>query len=122
MKGPPIMIAIVVAVAAILLPPTAARAEPTLKWGLGTRSCARFAQDFKQNPELWDTLYYSWAEGFMTGFNLVRSTIAKQDIDLNPHNRSEQWRRESILEYCATHPLSPYSEAVVNLINELKRP
>ena len=106
----------------ILLPISIYSAEPMLKWGLGTRSCAKFTEDFKQNPELWETLYYSWAEGFMSGFNLVRSNISNKDIDLNPYDRSEIWRRETIREYCSTHPLSPYSEAVVNLINELGKP
>ena len=112
----------VVGLGMILFPLLASGAEPTVKWGLGTRSCAEFAQDFKQDPELWETLYYSWAEGFMTGFNLVRSTVAKRDFDLNPYGRSENWRRGSIREYCGTHPLSPYSEAAANLIVELSKP
>ena len=100
----------------------AAAREPTLKWGLGVRSCAKFAQDFKENPETWEAIYYVWAEGYMTGFNIARSSFLGQDIDLNRYDRSEQWRRESIREYCATHPLAPYSEAVVNLVAELAKP
>ncbi len=70
--------------------------EPNMKWGLGVRSCAKFSQDFQDDPVLWETLYFVWAEGYMTGFNVSRSTFQKKDADLNPYDRDEQWRRESI--------------------------
>ena len=107
---------------AIAATSVAAAREPTFKWGLGVRSCAKFAQDFKENPELWETLYYVWAEGYITGFNMAKSSFIGQDIDLNPYDRNQQWRRESIRNYCAEHPLAPYSEAVVNLVAELAKP
>ena len=50
---------------------------------------------------------------------MARSALQGKDFDLNPYGRNEQWRRESIREYCAIHPLSPYSEAVANLNFEL---
>ena len=109
------------AIALVCASISAAR-EPTLKWGLGVRSCAKFAQDFKENPESWETIYYVWAEGYLTGFNVALGVLRGQSVDLNPHERSEQWRRESIREYCASHPLAPYSEAVINLLNELAEP
>ena len=113
---------IVVVGIAIVCASAAAAEEPTLKWGLGVRSCAKFAQDFKENPELWETLYYVWAEGYMTGSNIVRISSQGKNFDLNPYNRSEQWRRGSIREYCAANPLAPYSEAVANLVLELVEP
>ena len=96
--------------------------EPVHKWSVGVRSCARFAEEYISDPELSETLYYIWAEGFMTGFNVVRASVQGKASDLNPYDRSEQWRRESIREYCSAHPLSPYSEAVTNLILELAKP
>lgn len=96
--------------------------EPVYKWGLGVRSCTQFAQDYKSNPELWETLYYVWAEGYMTGFEMARSSFLKEDTDLNPYNRDEKWRRESLRYYCSDHPLAPYSEAVANLVLELMQP
>ena len=118
-----IILAIIAAATAVALHslPTLAQ-EPTLKWGLGVRSCAKFAQDFKENPETWETVYYVWAEGYMTGFNIAVASFQGKAKDLNPYERSEQWRRESIREYCASHPLAPYSEAVINLLKELAEP
>jgi hypothetical protein len=106
----------------ITLPQGSALAkELTLKWGLGTRSCAKFAADFKADPETWETLYYVWAEGYLTGFNLAQAAHG-QASDLNPFGRNEKWRRESIREYCDQHPLAPYSQAVANLLLELLQP
>ena len=106
----------------LLVSQAALAKEPVLKWGLGVRSCAKFAKQFGEDPQLWETLYYIWAEGYMTGFEMARSSLRNRSTDLNPYNRDEQWRREAIRNYCAGNPLAPYSEAVVNLVLELSQP
>ena len=79
----------------LLVSQAALAKEPVLKWGLGVRSCAKFAKQFGEDPQLWETLYYIWAEGYMTGFEMARSSLRNRSTDLNPYNRDEQWRRES---------------------------
>jgi hypothetical protein len=37
--------------------------------GAGARSCADFAQAYKNNPGLTEEIFYSWAFGFMSGLN-----------------------------------------------------
>ena len=64
------------------------------KKGKSTRLSVCCAKGWRSVAELWETLYYVWAEGYMTGFNMARASLQGKASDLNPYSRSEQWRRD----------------------------
>jgi hypothetical protein len=46
--------------------------EGTAAMGVGTRTCALFAQDYKRDPKMAELIYGAWAQGFIAGLNLAQ--------------------------------------------------
>jgi hypothetical protein len=42
-------------------------------YGDGMDSCAVFAQEYAANPDAAENVYFTWAQGFMSGLNLEAS-------------------------------------------------
>ena len=42
--------------------------------GPGSVTCGKFAADYRQNPDQVDNLFFTWAQGFMSGFNITETT------------------------------------------------
>ena len=40
-------------------------------YGLGMHSCSEFARSYAANPSVTEDLYFTWAQGFMSGLNLM---------------------------------------------------
>ena len=99
------------AIMANLLPSASYSGEPSLTVGAGARSCAQFAQDYAASPDIMENLYFTWAQGYLTGF----ARASRSETKLKPSSRDEKWQKSFVREYCGTHPLSPYSEAVAAL-------
>ncbi len=94
--------------------------EPTLTAGAGARSCAQFSVDCETAPELMEELYFTWTQGYLTGF--ARASAAARSgrhANLTPPGRSVDWQKSYVREYCGSHPLSPYSEAAASLTLEI---
>jgi hypothetical protein len=52
-------------VAIVLLLTTAAAHADAMLAGVGTRTCAQFASDYRKDPERIEAVYNNWALGFM---------------------------------------------------------
>ncbi len=74
-------------------------------------SCEKFGEVYKASPKYVDTVFTSWAQGFMSGFNFA--TLQKQYRDLNASSASDQMIH--IMAYCASHPSASFAQAVVEL-------
>ncbi len=103
---------------AVLFAATTGHADPTLKVGAGVRSCAQFRRDYQANPELVEALYFTWAQGYLSGASLF-SSDGEPTVDLLPEGHTEQSQREYLREFCQKKPLSPFSEGVATLFLEL---
>jgi hypothetical protein len=91
--------------------PCAASAQ---NYGVGVRSCAQFAQDYRTNPIL-ENIYFAWAEGFISGISsqaLVEKLPFKQT---QGGDARMQAYKQAIRTYCDEHPLVPYVNAVMSL-------
>jgi hypothetical protein len=85
--------------------------------GVGSASCAEYAQLYKTDPKTTDMVYTSWAQGFMTGFNFstmsesngYRDLAAKNVDTLNAH----------VMQYCNAHPLGSFWAAVADFFGTL---
>jgi hypothetical protein len=87
--------------------------------GGGTRSCAEFAEAYKQYPADTEGAFFIWAQGMMSGINFVLS-IRNQDTT-NLARWELQRQMQHIRQYCANNPLRYYLEAVVDLYDTMRR-
>jgi hypothetical protein len=79
-------------------------------FGHGLATCAQFAEDYKASPQLNETLYFTWAQGFMSGLNVasIREHATFRDVS----GASIDSLKSSFRTYCDQHPLRLYEEAV----------
>jgi hypothetical protein len=79
--------------------------------GPGSVSCGKFAADYRQNPDQVDNLFFTWAQGFMSGFNITETTGSYRDMTAVPIDAQKKF----ILNYCDQHPSLEYAKAVMEL-------
>jgi hypothetical protein len=101
-----------VSVAVLLVAVTPAIAEFTVM-GLGIQTCGQFAKLYRTAPSETETIYFTWAQGFLSGLNSneIAATGNNQDLNSIPVDQQER----DIREYCNTHPLAAYMDAVLDL-------
>jgi hypothetical protein len=105
------------AVAAITAVAAPASAEPAAGQGVGTYTCAEAAKALRKDRSL-DLLYFSWAQGWMTGWNLAQMNVAAPTVDLSARSLDDQ--RAFIKSYCVLHPDGLYMDAVHQLYMAMK--
>jgi hypothetical protein len=94
----------------LLLTQTAAFAEGEMALrGVGTSSCAEFANTYAKDPHNIETIYFSWAQGYWSC----------QNSNLLPNDQyrelagSTDAQKATLRSYCDKHPLAIYWEAAV---------
>jgi hypothetical protein len=83
--------------------------------GAGTMSCGEVTAALQQHPED-ENLFFSWAQGFMSGLNT--ELLKRGETDLN--GRSLDTQKQFISSYCKEHPRAPYFEAVFKLYDGMR--
>jgi hypothetical protein len=106
-----------IAVFFILTPQWSFSKDATLISGLGAGTCAQFAQDYRKTPDAAETIYFNWAQGFMTGRNTALAMAKQTTHDLNSIRIIDQ--KASIRSYCDAHPLNFFFIAVLDLFESL---
>jgi hypothetical protein len=99
----------------ILLPVRASATEKAGWLGPGTVSCPEFVEACRQNSKD-ETLFFSWALGFMSGLN----TELLQHGETNLNGLPIGAQKEFIRSYCKDHPKAPYFEAVFKLFDKMR--
>jgi hypothetical protein len=87
--------------------------------GGGARTCAEFGQLYKQYPTDVETTFFHWAQGMMSGMNLVLSAHNQQTTNLALRDPPNQM--EHIRVYCSQNPLAFYTQAVLDLYDAMRR-
>src|SRR6516165_8207555 len=108
-----------IALTAMGLIVTIAQTEPRKTFaliGYGASTCAQFANLFKLDQGFED-IYFSWAEGYLSGWNDAQLKTTKSFRDLSSLSTNEQ--QAFLRSYCDQHPLSGYLEAVWTLRDRL---
>ena len=85
--------------------------------GAGTLTCAKFAQIFAGSPDSAEFEFYSWAQGFMSGWNIANVRAGQPMHDLNATSQTSQ--ETYLRQYCDQHPLRGYVEGVMALFGSL---
>ncbi len=91
-------------------------AEKAIWIGPGTMTCAQVAQAYRDHPED-ENLFFSWAEGFMSGLNTELLQRGETDLNGLPLDTQKQF----IKSYCKDHPRTPYLGAVFKLFDRMRR-
>ena|SRR5579863_2022836 len=81
----------------------------------GRIHCGEFAKLYAENPSITENVYFGWAEGFMSGLNVMATVYKAPYRIISTGDASMQAYRASIRAYCNTHPLAQYAEAVSTL-------
>jgi len=102
---------------------TAALSDTVSLSGFGMLSCTQFGELYRQNPEVMESIFFQWAQGFMSGLNgylLLSGTPSRDDVtDLG--NRSEARQQQAIRSYCDNHAVAKYWQAVEQLYEDMRR-
>jgi len=101
---------LVISVALTVISGTAS-ADPVAAKGVGVTECAEYLQKYRADPELTETVYFSWAQGFMSGWNYKLLNLKQPVYDLSSQSMGQQ--QAFIRDYCTRKPGATYSEAVL---------
>lgn len=99
-------------IGAFLLSATAAQAGYS-SMGVGTATCAQFAQQFTKNPSLAEAMFFSWAQGYMSGLNELYWRQTHRTKNMQSITLVDQKAR--LRTYCAEHPSAIFMTAVTTL-------
>jgi len=103
--------------AALLIQPTIAIADPVGVAGAGARSCAEIAKFSSQYPDQTSAMMLSWGQGYMSGLNVAGGASGREMRDLAGMNTKDaEW---VIRNYCDQHPMSDLATAVMELYKTL---
>jgi hypothetical protein len=103
----------IIALAMILTATVANAQQQMVLRGFGASSCSEFAQAYREDPTTVEGLYFTWAQGYMSGANVAGRVL--RDLA----GRSLENQEAHIRSYCDNHPLSSYAEAVLSLYGTL---
>jgi hypothetical protein len=96
---------------------TAAPFEATLM-GAGSTSCGDFADHYRSDADFTGVLFFTWAQGYMSGLNVGPLSTTDNSANLNSIPAEQQ--QQALRTYCNDHPLARYFEAVRDLYGHLK--
>jgi len=91
--------------------------EPTFGSGAGMKTCAEFATVYQTQPKIIEDIFYTWTQGYLTGFNVASGDRLFQ-VDLGVWTVDAQ--KSHIRDYCDSHPLKQYINAVLDLMAAMK--
>ena len=63
------------------------------------------------------TVFFSWAQGMMSGLNIGKINFGEQSVNVNSNTTEAQMA--FIINYCERYPLKRYVEAVMALYKEM---
>ena len=88
--------------------------------GMGASSCAKFGETYRMNPSMAEVIYFSWAQGYLSGLNTGLSAMTRKTVNLNPPEFDTDAQRKLLRRFCADNPLKNYADAVTTLLTKLR--
>lgn len=102
-----------------LIPGTSRAAEAGQAYGVGLHTCGDFSQSYIANPVLAEGVYFAWAEGYMSGLNLVAAAGKNPAREFKGGEASMSEYQSFLRTYCDQHPSVRYLQGVTALWNSL---
>jgi hypothetical protein len=84
--------------------------------GVGSVSCAEFAKMYQGNPENAELVFFSWAQGFMSGLNMAAMASQTRTRDLAGITIDQ---KRALRTYCANNPIKNYMDGVIEYYRKL---
>jgi hypothetical protein len=84
--------------------------------GPGATSCAEFAKMYQADPVHIETIFFTWAQGYMSALNMIVLADHRPAREL-AGNVVDQKR--ALRNYCADNPLKNYMDGVVEFYGKL---
>jgi hypothetical protein len=97
----------------LILAALPAKAAGFASMGVGTATCERFLVQYGKDPRLAETIFFSWAQGFMSGMNQILLTQGSRTKDMQSLTLDDQ--KAWIVTYCRQKPTALYLSAVTNM-------
>jgi hypothetical protein len=94
-------------------------AEEIAAQGAGILTCRQFANMYRGHPELAENVFFTWAQGFMTGMNYAKIEAHRKSANLGAMTTAKQ--KSYIRSYCDAHPSEFFLKAVTTLYFRLPR-
>jgi hypothetical protein len=87
--------------------------------GAGTAKCSQFVTAFDDTTSNTSELvFFSWAEGYMSGFNEERMQLGNPGKDMS--GKAVEDQQEFLRDYCSAHPSDNFMSAVTNLYETMR--
>jgi len=87
--------------------------------GIGVSTCAQFADLYRLDSSSAEDYYFSWAQGFLSGWNAAQLAAKEPTWDLASLDIKAQ--EAYLRSYCDQHPLGNFLDAIMNLTTQFKR-
>jgi len=84
--------------------------------GVGATLCSEFNQS-REKPEI-EAMFFSWTEGYLTGWNLGLPQASQEHVDLSLMSSSEQM--EFLRKWCEANPSKRYMDGATALLIRLR--
>ena len=85
--------------------------------GPGMNSCAEFAKQFRELPTFVETMYFAWAQGYMSQWNVMQQVLQRPQHVLNGWQIGDQ--QQLLRKICSDKPLLDFVFAVHELYRSL---
>jgi hypothetical protein len=86
-------------------------------YNLGKSTCGKYLEQKRADPQHADDMFYSWANGYLSGMNEALASAGQPRHDLGA--KSAESKVQFIQDYCKEHPLGDYLSSVLALIRSL---
>ena len=80
--------------------------------GLGAATCAEFGKQYRVEPSGVETAYFGWAQGYMSGLNMMAQS---QNLPARELSLDLPAQQQTIRQFCADNPLRNYMDAATHL-------
>jgi hypothetical protein len=87
--------------------------------GIGVTRCSEFNESLKKTAET-GAMFFSWAEGFLTGWNMGLPSTSREHAELSSIARDDQMA--FLRRWCEENPTKRYMEGVTMLFVRLRSP
>jgi hypothetical protein len=105
---------------AVCVTPSPSNAAESGGYGVGMQTCGEFAKAYVAHPGVTEDLYFTWAQGFLTGLNFMATVVKQPAREIKGGDaRSVKSYQSYVRSFCETHPLSGYYEGVAQLWRSL---
>ena len=89
-------------------------------WGIGARTCSKFVETYKEAPDSMKHMVVSWAQGYVTGVNMM-AMIGGGDWTKRTKHLSHDQIWNHIRSECQQKPLKRLDEVVFSIMGELPK-